>query len=170
MMDIDYSQDEVDAMLHASDIKRMAETRKWDIRFMKLARHISTWSKDPSTKVGAVTTAGRRVLGLGYNGFPAGCNDSSLLYKNRSIKYPRVVHAEMNAILQTNSLLAQGNEITLFATLFSCADCAGPIINFGVRRVVFPEPNDEERERWGDSQKVAMELYLEAGLHVDFLN
>jgi len=156
-------------MEHQQNVERMSKTRKWDIRFMKLAHHVAGWSKDPSTKVGAVITSGRKVLGLGYNGFPAGTDDSPTLYRDRAIKYPRVVHAEMNALLQSNRVLSQG-DMTLYATLFSCADCAGPIINFGVVRVVFPSPNEEQKSRWGDSNEIARKMYLEAGVVVDFLD
>lgn len=157
-------------MEHQQQIERMAKTRKWDVRFMKLAHHVSQWSKDPSTKVGAVVTTDRQVLGLGYNGFPAGTDDRPEFYKDRAIKYPRVVHAEMNALLQTNRmLLMTGREPTLFATLVSCCDCAGPIINFGIKRVVFPYPSEDEKSRWGSSNDMAMQMYKEAGVLVDFL-
>lgn len=159
----------LEELLAAQDYEAMGETRKWDIRFMKLAEHVAQWSKDPSTKVGAVVTSDRKVLGLGYNGFPAGTDDSSDLYDDRSVKYPRVVHAEMNALLQSNRLLAQ-ESMTLYATLFSCADCAGPIINFGVKRAVFPYPDNAQLERWGDSHTIAAEMYQEAGVVVNFLN
>lgn len=160
---------EADQQFHQMNIQRLAATRKWDVRFMKLAHHVATWSKDPSTKVGAVVTSGRRVLGLGYNGFPAGTDDSSALYKDRTQKYPRVVHAEMNALLQSNRLLAQ-EDMTLFATLYSCADCAGPVINFGIRRVVFPYPSEDEKSRWGESNEIARQMYQEAGVIVDYLS
>lgn len=155
-------------MQHQADLTRMGKTRKWDVRFMKLAHHIASWSKDPSTKVGSILTSNRLVLGMGYNGFPAGTNDAESLYKDRAIKYPRVVHAEMNAVINANRLLAQG-EMTLYCTLYSCADCAGPIINFGVQRVVFPMPTEEERFRWGESNEIAKQMYEEAGVLVDLL-
>lgn len=143
--------------------------RKWDIRFMNLARHVAKWSKDPSTKVGAVLTSGRTVLGMGYNGFPRMTRDDKALYDDRAQKYPRVVHAEMNALLQSNRVLAT-EPMTLYATLFSCADCAGPIINFGVRRVVFPIPSEDEKSRWGDSNQIAKEMYEEAGINIWMLD
>ncbi len=166
--DDDY-ETETNAQYHAQRNKRMEENRRWDIRFMKLAHHIASWSKDPSTKVGAVTTSRKAILGLGYNGFPVGCDDAEGLYRDRAQKYPRVVHAEMNALLQTDRLRVN-EHITLYATLASCADCAGPIINFGISRVVFPIVNDEEKERWGYSQKIAMQMYEEANVLVDWLS
>ena len=43
---------------------------KWDNRYLRLAKEVSTWSKDPSTKVGAVAVLNGSVLAQGYNGFP----------------------------------------------------------------------------------------------------
>ncbi len=157
---------------HAKRNKRMSENRRWDIRFMKLAHHIASWSKDPSTKVGAVTTSRKGVLGLGYNGFAAGCDDNPALYKDRAQKYPRVVHAEMNALLQTDRLRVN-EHITLYSTLPCCADCVGPIINFGVSRVVFPQwTNDEDKERFMVSLNlpISMKMFSEAGVIVDWLD
>ena len=71
----------------------------WDKRFLALAQYVSTWSKDPSTKTGAVIVSGRRVVSLGYNGFPQGMPDLPVLYDDREEKYSRVVHCEINALL-----------------------------------------------------------------------
>ena len=77
---------------------------KWDLRFLKLAHHVGQWSKDPSTKVGAVIVdAQRRVLGIGYNGFPRGVDDSPGRYHDRPTKLDMVVHAETNAIMNAVS-------------------------------------------------------------------
>jgi len=74
-------------------------TNKWDQRFISLAREISTWSKDPSTKIGAViVNDDRRILATGYNGFPKGIEDTAERYENKEVKYETVIHAEMNAI------------------------------------------------------------------------
>ena len=71
---------------------------KWDERFLKLAEQISTWSKDPSRKIGAIAVRDRKILATGYNGFPKGIEDSDDRYNNRELKYMYVVHAEMNCI------------------------------------------------------------------------
>ena len=66
---------------------------------MQLAEQISTWSKDPTSKIGAVAVGDKgQVLAQGYNGFPRGMDDNELFYLNRVTKHNRVVHAEMNAI------------------------------------------------------------------------
>src|SRR5450759_3287372 len=75
---------------------------KWDRRFIELARFVADWSKDPSTKVGAVIVRpDRTVAALGYNGFPRGVLDHSERYDHRPTKYEMVVHAELNSILNT---------------------------------------------------------------------
>ena len=70
-----------------------------DIRYLNLAKEISSWSKDPSTKVGAVIVGDKdQIISQGYNGFPRGFNDSDDIYKNKPIKYKYIIHAEANAI------------------------------------------------------------------------
>ena len=71
---------------------------KWDDRFLDIAREISTWSKDPSRKIGAIAVRDRKILATGYNGFPKGIEDTPSRLNIREIKYQYVVHAEMNCI------------------------------------------------------------------------
>jgi len=72
---------------------------KWDRRYIELAQQISTWSKDPSRKIGAVAVGSKgQILSQGYNGFPRGILDLQERYENREVKYKHVVHAEMNVI------------------------------------------------------------------------
>ena len=74
-------------------------SEKWDKRYLELARHISEWSKDPSTKIGAIAIGDHgQVLSQGYNGFPRGINDDTFRLTVREVKYKYIVHAEMNAI------------------------------------------------------------------------
>lgn len=110
----------------------------WDKRFMDLAAHVAQWSKDPSTKVGAVIVDhDRRVVGMGYNGFPRYVNDTERRLENRLVKYKLVVHAEANAILNAHSSL---KGTTLYCTKFCCTDCTKLIIQSGISRVFAPEP------------------------------
>lgn len=133
---------------------------KWDQRFIDLAKHVSGWSKDPSTQVGAVIVDPRRkvVLSFGYNGFPIGVSDDNL--HDREHKYARIVHAEINAIV-----FARGS--VEGATLYvwpmpPCSRCAGPIIQAGISRVVSLTPED----RWKESCKIGEQMMREAGLEV----
>jgi dCMP deaminase len=139
---------------------------KWHTRFLDLASHIAEWSKDPSTKVGAVIVDNeRRVVSLGYNGLPRGMVDHDYILNNKEIKLQVVKHAEENAIL--NSLLRPAN-CTIYVTHHPCASCAGSIVQSGIRRVVFPSvPVDSTfPSRWKESISLAQTIFQEAGVEV----
>ena len=77
----------------------MKEKYKWDRRYLDLAAEVSKWSKDPSSKIGAVAVGSKgQVLSQGYNGFPRGIVDGGVRLNEREIKYKYIVHAEMNLI------------------------------------------------------------------------
>ncbi|WP_200876258.1 deaminase [Vibrio nigripulchritudo] len=139
---------------------------KWDIRFCKLAKHVSEWSKDPNAKVGAVLFSKKGGdITIGYNGFPFGVEDSVKRLQDKETKLDLVVHAEVNALIAAGSR-ARG------ATLFVwgkpiCSRCAGPIIQAGVKRVVALKPGDSD-SKWDRSGQVALEMFQEASISVDF--
>lgn len=134
--------------------------KKWDDRFLELAAHVAQWSKDPSTRVGSVIVDNqRRIVGIGYNGFPRGVHDTENRYSLRHLKYEFVVHAEANAILNAVKSAAG---CTLYATFFPCPQCAALIIQSGITRVVAaPSPSDE---RYADKKRIAMQMLTEAGV------
>jgi dCMP deaminase len=106
----------------------------WNKRFMDLAEHVAEWSKDPSTKVGAViVNEKRQVLSMGYNGFPRSVYDCKERYNDRSTKLKFVAHAERNALDNTYTDVEGA---TLYSTLYPCSDCAKGIIQRGIKRVV----------------------------------
>ena len=76
---------------------------KWDYRFIKLAKEIASWSKDPSTKVGAIAVNDKRIIATGYNGFPKGIEDSNNRLSDRDTKLAFMVHAEKNLIYNATS-------------------------------------------------------------------
>lgn len=120
---------------------------KWDQRFLDMAEEVASWSKDPSTKVGAVIVRpDMTVSGVGFNGFPRGMCDHDELYADRETKYSRTIHAEVNAIL--NSSETEG--CTLYVTLPPCTHCACIIIQSGIERVVCIPPSLDVLARWGD--------------------
>ena len=140
---------------------------KWDHRFLALAEHISNWSKDPSTQVGAVITHTRskRVVSMGFNGFPAGVEDTQERLDDRETKYEMVVHAEQNALMFAGDRAEGG---TLYVhPLPPCARCAVMIIQAGIKRVVCDQP-DFDHQRWGEPAKAADAMFREAGLGVDY--
>lgn len=120
----------------------------WDNKFLELAQLISTWSKDPSTKVGAVIVRpNRTVASVGYNGFPQEMNDSPELYNNREIKYSRTIHGEMNALMFCRDPLPLTG-YTLYTTGPCCDRCSVQMIQAGIRRFVFKAPTSEQYVRW----------------------
>lgn len=123
--------------------------RKWDIRFMRIAKEIATWSKDPSSRIGAViVNDDRRILATGYNGFPKGINDSEERLNNREEKYRLIVHAEMNVLMNAlyNGVSVKGSTLYVYG-LPICCDCAKSVIQSGIRRVVITSPENSP-ERW----------------------
>ena len=113
----------------------------WDDYFMSMAFLTAQRSKDPNTQVGAcIVDTNKRIVGLGYNGFPSGCSDDSLPWAREASsdlhkKYMYVCHAEVNAILNKGSADVRGG--TLYVALFPCNDCSKIIIQAGIREVVY---------------------------------
>lgn len=138
-------------------------TSKWKRRFLDLAAHVAEWSKDPSTKVGAVIVSyDRIVLGLGYNGFARGVDDSPERYDERSVKYKLVVHAEANAIVNSRGRIP--SDATLFATKFPCSECAKLIIQSGIGTVVCPPPSADGV--WAEDAAFSKQMFSEAHVQV----
>lgn len=137
----------------------------WDRRYMELAWFWSQNSKDPSTKVGAVIVGDdKRLVCMGYNGFPPGIRDDERLMK-RETKYPLMMHAERN-VLDNCQFDTKG--ATLYATLAPCAQCALSIISKGVRKVVCPPPlQNDQSQRLGIH--AALETLEQGGVIVEFL-
>ncbi len=113
----------------------------WDEYFMGVAILSSMRSKDDTSQVGAcIVNQRNRIVGIGYNGFPIGCDDDDFPWEREGefleTKYPYVVHAEPNAILNS-SVDLQGSRI--YVTLFPCNECAKLIIQSGIKEVVFLE-------------------------------
>ncbi|MEG1066520.1 MAG: dCMP deaminase family protein [Erysipelotrichaceae bacterium] len=111
----------------------------WDEYFMGLAHLSAMRSKDPNTQVGAVLVSNdKRVVGIGYNGFPNGCNDDDFPWeregKSNDTKYPYVVHTELNAILNSNKDL---RGCSIYVSLFPCNECAKAIIQSGIKKIVY---------------------------------
>ena len=143
-------------------------SNKWDIRFLNLAEHISTWSKDPSKKIGAVAVGDQRqILAQGYNGFPRGINDADERYDNREEKYKLVVHAEMNVIYNASYNGVSLNGSTLYVHgLPVCSDCAKGVIQVGIKRIVMP--SQDIPEHWEQSWQKTKEMFNEAGIKWEF--
>jgi len=139
----------------------------WDQRFINLAQHIAGWSKDPSTKCGAVITDGKRIVSLGFNGFPQGVNDTSERLGNRETKYRLVLHAEQNAMSFANRDLT-GCTIYVYP-MPPCSRCAAQLIQAGIGRIVTKQPATDKLERWKDDFDLANEMYQESGVNLEYL-
>ena len=112
----------------------------WDEYFMGVAALSAQRSKDPNTQVGAcIVNPNKRIVGIGYNGLPSGCDDDVFPWDNDKEgfldnKYPYVVHAEPNAILNATCPL---EDCTLYVTLFPCNECAKLVIQSGIKKIVY---------------------------------
>ncbi len=139
-------------------------TRKWDRRFLRVANEFASWSKDPSTKVGAcIVRRNGTLASAGYNGFARGVADHQERYDKRETKYEMIVHAEVNALHNTQENLEGA---TLYVTpLPPCPRCAGQIIQRGIKRVVV-----ERRKvsaQWDKDFELSKTMFEEAGVTVD---
>ena len=113
----------------------------WDEYFMGVSLLAAERSKDPNTQVGACIVDGtNRILSTGYNGFPYGCSDDEYPWSREGdsasdTKYPFVVHAELNAILNASGKQLLGSKI--YVGLFPCNECAKAIIQSGIKEVIY---------------------------------
>ena len=138
---------------------------KWADRFMSLAEHVATWSKDPSTQVGCVIVDKKnRVVSIGFNGFPRGIKDIAERYNDKETKYLFVAHAERNA-LDNAPLSVEG--CILYSPLLPCNECAKSIIQKGISKVVSYEPTEDRPHlNWDITRK----MFLEAGVQLYLIN
>lgn len=138
---------------------------KWTRRYMDMAKEISTWSKDPSKKVGAVAVGAKgQILSQGYNGFPRGVKDTDDRYNVREVKYKYVVHAEMNCIYNACHTGASLDGAVLYVYgLPACSECAKGIIQVGISKVIMEYPKDLPAQ-WEESLVLTKEMLREAGV------
>ena len=139
---------------------------KWDNRYLSLAKEVASWSKDPSTQVGAVTVGAKKeVLSQGFNGFPRGIKDTNERYNHRETKYKFVVHAEMNAIYNATYSGTSLDGATLYIYgLPICSECAKGIIQVGIKKVVIEK--SKELDNWNESLRLSQEMFSEAGVEL----
>jgi len=128
----------------------------WDQYFMGVALLSAMRSKDPATQVGAcIVNEKKRIVGIGYNGFPYGVEDDDFPWEKGDSwlesKYPYVVHAEPNAILNATVSLENA---TLYVTLFPCNECAKLIIQSGINEVVYLQDKYHDRDEFIASRKM----------------
>lgn len=141
----------------------------WDLRFMEMADYVAQWSKDRSTKVGAVIVIDGNPI-IGYNGFPRGCNDDIDERHLRPIKYDWVLHAEENAIINAARLGQRTMGADMYVNWFPCARCAGMIVNAGIKRVYCDKEPDFNNKQFGTGFKLSIEKLNEGGVEIIYMN
>lgn len=141
-------------------------TNHWDERFLRLAEHIASWSRDPSTQVGScIVRPDKTIASLGFNGLPRGLADTTERLNDRDLKLMTVLHAEINALLSAKEPLTG---YTLYVFPFHpCTQCASAIIQAGIKRVV-TVPSDVER--WAANFEMARMMFAEAGVEVSIVD
>ena len=143
----------------------MGRILSWDEYFMGVAKLSSLRSKDPNTQVGCcIVNQNKKIVAVGYNGMPIGCNDKDFPWTNKegsleTTKYAYVVHAELNAILNSTQNLAG---CTIYVSLFPCHECSKAIIQCGIKEIVYADD-----KYFGTPSSIASRRMLEAsGVHI----
>jgi dCMP deaminase len=134
----------------------------WDQYFMGVAKLSALRSKDPKTQVGAcIVNHDKRIVGIGYNGMPQGCDDHSFPWNSEGdfldTKYPFVVHAEANAILNATQNL---NGSSIYVTLFPCNECTKLIVQSGIQEIVYESNKYQESKE----HQAAIKMLKAAGV------
>lgn len=145
------------------------QEKKWHQRFLKQAYDVASWSKDKSTKVGAVIVDDNRApRSYGFNGFPRKVNDNIKNRHERPVKYKYTEHAERNALYHCARVGIPTEGCTIYITHYPCSDCARGIIQSGIKRVVVAAENmtDDMKERWGDDFVISEKMFKEAKVEV----
>ena len=129
---------------------KRANAISWETYFMGIAHLSALRSKDPNTQVGAVIVdQEHKVVSIGYNGFPKGCSDDEYPWENEGssleTKYVYVVHAELNAILNSPRTV---KGCSIYVSLFPCHECAKAIIQSGIQEIVY------ESDKYASSESV----------------
>ena len=143
-------------------------SEKWNRRFMEVAFLVASWSKDNSTKVGAVVVGpDREIRATGYNGLVRGVDDDKPERMERPTKYDFFEHAERNAIYNACLTGTSLKGCTIFVTFPPCSDCARAIIQSGIKRVITNpfEIKDAAKDKlWREKFEYSRQMFEEAGV------
>ena len=141
---------------------------KWDHRYLDMARGVAQWSKDPSSKIGAVAVGTKgQVLAQGFNGFPRNIKDEASRLSDRETKYKFMIHAEMNAIYNATYNGVSLDGATLYVHgLPCCANCALGVIQVGIKRVVM---RGKPKPQWEESFEMMKQLFNESNVEWEIL-
>ena len=154
----------------------MTKVISWDQYFMGVAKLSAYRSKDPNTQVGAcIVSPENKIVGVGYNGLPWGCEDDQFPWSNREgdmydTKYPYVVHAELNAILNSIQKL---KDCRIYISLFPCHECVKAIIQSGIKEIIYEDdkyndtPSDKAAKRMLDAAGVTYKKMKQFNIFVE---
>ena len=153
--------------LHFTDPENTGINETWLSYFMNIARVVSSKSKDPSTKVGAIAvdTTTKRILATGYNGFPAGVKEKAERWE-RPTKYAFVAHSELNIVASAARFGINLTGSTLFVTLHPCVDCAKVIASAGFKNVIYidEEMKPQAGRDWVTLLEHSKAIFSESGI------
>lgn len=146
-------------------VSKRSDYISWDEYFMGIALLSAQRSKDPNTQVGAcIVNRDKKIVGVGYNGFPTGCSDEELPWSREGAfletKYPYICHAELNAIL--NSISRDLTGAVIYVALFPCNECAKAIIQSGIKEVVYLS----DKYKDSDAVKASKIMFEQAGVRL----
>ena len=148
-------------------MRQLLPIPSWDELFMRMVYLISTKSRDPRTKIGAIIVKDKRVISMGYNGFPGGVDDLQERYNNREQKYKFVVHAEDNTILTASRFGICTVGTTLYTNGIPCCECSKSIIQGGVKEIVIHKQwPDMKHSGWIESIAVSKTMLSEVGINI----
>lgn len=148
----------------------MSNNWKWELRFMKIADDVAQWSKDQSSKVGAVIIDGNEIVTTGYNGLPRGCDDNVPERHEKPEKYNWFIHAEANAIINAARQGKSTLNKDMYVNWFPCDQCAGFIVNAGIKTIYCDKEPDWNHYKWGGAFKRAKKKLDEGGVKIVYLN
>lgn len=137
----------------------------WDKKYLNLAKEVSTWSKDPSSKIGAVAVGNHgQILATGYNGFPRKIQDLEERLMDREIKYAYTIHGEMNCIYNASLTGVSLNKANLYVFgLPVCSECAKGVVQVGIKKVFACHPVIVNT-KWQESNYLSQMIFKEAGV------
>lgn len=144
---------------------------KWDLRFMRMADlEVAQWSKDKSSKVGCVIVKDREILSTGFNGMARGIDDEKPERHEHPEKYNWFIHSEINGILNCSRQGKSTLGCDMYVNWFPCDQCAGFIVQAGIKRIFVDKEPDLNNVKYGESFKRSLQILIEGGVEVIYMN
>jgi len=143
--------------------------KKWDMRFLRVAREVASWSKDPNKGIGAVAVSDNRIIATGYNGFPSCMPDNRDWLSDSEIKRSLIIHAEMNLIMDASRTSRSLVDSTIYVYgLILCPECMKHVIAAGITRIVYINLYDDPY--WNEEWKKSLTLLNRTNKRIEVVN